>query len=88
MIDEISHQMLKNTANTVSLPLSIIFRKSLEQSVFPTIWKKSKIMSLFKKGDQHHPSNYRPISLLSTVGKVFERIIHKNLHNYMLENKL
>lgn len=45
-------------------------------------------MPLFKKGDAHQPSNYRPISLLSTVGKVFERILHKHLHNYMLENKL
>lgn len=43
---------------------------------------------LFKKSDKSLPSNYRPISLLSCVGKVFERVIYKHIHNYLLENKL
>ena len=45
-------------------------------------------MPIFKKGDKHNPSNYRPIVLLSSVGKIFERIIHKHLHNFMIDNNL
>ena len=87
-LDAISHQMLKNTANSVSLPLSILFNMALEHSIFPSVWKKARVIPLYKKGDMHQPCNYRPISLLSKVSKVFERIIHKHLHNYMLDNHL
>ena len=45
-------------------------------------------MPLYKKDDRHNPSNYRPIALLSVVGKNFERLIHRQIHNYLLENKL
>ena len=45
-------------------------------------------MPLYKKNEKHFPSNYRPISLLSCVGKVFERIIFKNIHNFLLDNSL
>ena len=45
-------------------------------------------MAFFKKGDTSIASNYRPIALLSCVGKVFERIVFKYIDNYMLEHKL
>ncbi|PJE78013.1 hypothetical protein CI610_03058 [invertebrate metagenome] len=86
--DTISHNMLKNTANSVALQLSIIFRASLETGVFPKLWKHALVTPLFKSGDKHIFSNYRPISLLSTVGKVFERLIVKYLNNYLLDNSL
>ena len=45
-------------------------------------------MPLFKKGDKSLTSNYRPVSLTSNVGKYFERIVFKHLHNYITENEL
>ena len=87
-IDSISHHMLRNTAHSVSLPLMILFKRCLAHGIFPSAWKKARVMPLFKKDNRHTPSNYRPIALLSTVGKVFERLIHKDIHNYMLENNL
>ena len=64
--------MLKNTATTVSLPLTIIFDYSIQTSTFPDHWKLAKVMLLFKNGNKSLVSNYRPISLLSCVGKTFQ----------------
>ena len=86
--DKIGHQMLKYTANSVARPLTILFNKCLECGIFPQTWKKAFVMPLYKKDEKHFPSNYRPISLLSCVGKVFERIIFKNIHNFLLDNSL
>ncbi|PJE77993.1 hypothetical protein CI610_03077 [invertebrate metagenome] len=86
--DEISHHMLKYTAKTVCRPLELLFNLSLSTGIYPDTWKFAKVIPLFKKGDRHSPSNYRPISLLSSVGKTFERVIFKYLHNYFLENSL
>jgi hypothetical protein len=61
---------------------------SLRISKYPSCWKIANVLSLFKKGDKSIASNYRPIALLSCVGKVFERIVFKYIYNYMLEHKL
>ena len=87
--DFISHQMLKNTADTVYFkPLEYIFNHSRRISKYPSCWKIANVLSLFKKGDKSIASNYRPIALLSCVVKVFERIVFKYIYNYMLEHKL
>lgn len=87
-IDTISHNMLKNTAETVCEPLLILFKRSLRECKFPSAWKLATVLPLFKKNESFLPSNYRPISLLSSVGKLFERIVHKYLHNYLIDNNL
>ena len=87
-LDEISHHMLKNTAQSVCKPLAILFNMSLSCCIFPSKWKQARVMPIFKKGDANMVSNYRPISLLSVVGKLFERLIHKYIHNFLLDNDL
>ena len=69
--DGISQQMLKNTANTVYLPLLYIFIKSLSIGMYPSCWKIANVLAFFKKGDKSVVSNYRPIALLSCCGKIF-----------------
>ena len=66
--------MLKHIASTVCKPLEIIFDCSLQTGRFPHMWKSAIIIALFKKGIKSDPTNYRPISLLSCVDKVFERV--------------
>ena len=62
---------------------------SIELSgVFPEAFKKSKIIPLYKKGDSSLLSNYRPISLLPTISKIFERIIYNQLYQYFNDNEL
>ena len=87
-LDSISHHMLKKTCNTVCVPLSLLFNLSLSKSEFPMQWKTASVMPLFKKGDTSAISNYRPISLLSAVGKVFERIVFKEVFNHLISNNL
>ena len=86
--DEISHFLLKNTSQSICKPLCKLFNKSLINGQFPENWKTANIIALFKKGDKSLASNYRPISLISCVGKVMERIVFKHIYNHLVENNL
>ena len=56
--------------------------------IFPQSFKISKIIPLYKKGHHSLLTNYRPISLLPTISKVFERIIYDQMYEYLNENNL
>ena len=51
-------------------------------------WKVANVIPIFKKGDKSLPSNYRPVALLSCLGKLQERIVFKNLYNFLIDNNL
>ena len=80
--DGISHLLLQRTVDSISGPLCLLFNLSLYNCVYPSMWKNANVMPLFKKGDCSLVSNYRPISLISCVGKLFERVVYKHLYNY------
>lgn len=86
--DLISHKMLKGVANPISKPLAILFNRSIMESFFPNSWKEANIIPISKKGDKTSVSNYRPVSLLSCCGKLFERVVFKHMYNFFLENNL
>ena len=86
--DQISHRLLKAVKHTISKPLEALFNRSLELQIFPNKWKYAMVMPLFKKGDTSDVGNYRPISLLSCIGKLMERCVHKHLYNYLQSNNL
>ena len=69
-------------------PLYQIFNKSICDGVFPTLWKKANICPVFKKGDAAVASYYRPILLLSTVSKVFERAVYVHILNHLSYNNI
>jgi sarcosine oxidase/L-pipecolate oxidase len=73
--DIISNKMLIAVKVQISKPLCMLFNKSLHQNIFPTDWKLSHVIPLFKAGDKSFPSNYRPVSLLSCVSKLLEKIV-------------
>ena len=50
--------------------------------------ESSHVIPIFKKGDKSLPSNYRPVALLSCLGKLQERIVFKNLYNFLIDNNL
>ena len=65
--DEISNKLLKSIKHIISKPLSVIINKSLVTGIFPNTLKLSKVIPLYKKGDNQCLSNYRLISLLPTI---------------------
>ena len=81
--DAISNRVLSAVAKEISIPLSILFNRSFREGKFALSWKESNVFPLFKKGDKSLPSNYRPISLLSNIGKLQERILFKNIYNHL-----
>ena len=65
--------------NSLVLPLKIILQNILDESIYPDIWKLTRVTSIHKKEDKQQVKNYRPISLLPICGKSFEKIIFNNL---------
>ena len=80
--------MIKVCGQHLCVPLKIIFDKILLTGIFPDQWKEANVTPVHKKNDKQLISNYRPISLLPILAKVFERIIFKNLYNYLISNNL
>ena len=74
-IDNISPKLLKFCAASFTNPITKLFSLCLETSSFPDEWKIHKIRPLYKKGDRSLVENYRPISLLCIISKLFETII-------------
>ena len=60
----------------------------MSKSICPNIWKEANVSPIYKKDDPSLVSNYRPISLLSTVGKVMEKVIHKHMFNFLKEHEV
>ena len=80
--DKIPAVLLKNSATNISPSLCDLFNKSLSSGLLPKEWKLSNICPIPKKSPHHEVSNYRPISLLSLVSKVFERCIYNRLADH------
>ena len=66
----------------LSEPLQIIINQSLNNGIFPDKLKMAKIFPIFKKGNKHNIKNYRPISLLTSISKVFERAVFDQVFSY------
>jgi hypothetical protein len=73
--DSISPMYAVKCAESLSMPLSLIFNKSLSVGVFPTLWKEARIVPIYKSGDKSNVENFRPISILPVFGKVFESLL-------------
>ena len=80
--DGISNKLLKSIKCSVSKSLTIIINQMITTGIFPDAFKVSKVIPIFKKGDCSLMSIYRPISLLPTISKIFERVIHDQMYEY------
>ena len=83
----IPNQILKEFHKIFSVPLGEIFNMSLESGVFPKKIKITKVIPIFKKDDDQDCNNYRPISLLPNISKLFEKLIKTRLTKFLADNK-
>ena len=67
--------------------LNLIFKSCLETGQFPSDWKKANV-PVFINGDQQLLKNYRPISLLPIIGKIFERLLYNQMFEFFIRNDL
>ncbi|CAH2097152.1 unnamed protein product [Euphydryas editha] len=85
--DNIPPIFVKRCGVAIALPLTMIFNRSLQEGIFPNVWKKARIVPVFKKDDRTDIKNYRPISILSCFSKLFESLVHSILARHF-ENLL
>ena len=81
--DAIHAIVLKELKDILAKPLSDIFNSSINSGEIPVVFKRANVTPIFKKGNKKLPSNYRPISLTSLVGKLQESIIRDHLVNHL-----
>ena len=87
-IDQISGTFLKHGAQILAKPISGLRNLSMALGSFPDACKIIKVKLLFKKGSKTDPSNYRPISLLPLLSKVFERVARDQTEEFLSLNKI
>ena len=81
--DGISPKLLKNCALALYQPLHHLFSLSLSQCYLPMEWRVHLIKPIFKSGDNTSVRNYRPISLLSLVSKILEKLVYNSIVDFI-----
>ena len=87
-IDGLSNKLIKSIKDEILEPVTHIINQSFLTGKFPDKLKLAKIVPIYKKDCENNFDNYRPISLLPSLSKIFERIMHNQLHEYFSSNEL
>ena len=85
--DNISVKVLKKTLPYIINILCDMFNRILIDAQYPDAWKIARVAPIFKGGERNDPSNYRPISVLPIVSKIFERHINSELNDFLNKKK-
>ena len=87
-LDGLTAEILKVSLDVICDRLTHLVNESLSSGVFPKILKTAKVVPIFISGKKSSCKNYRPISILSVLSKVFERIVFERLYKFMQVNNL
>ena len=85
-IDKLSNKHIKAAKNVIAKPLTLMINQMLNTGIFPDKLKQSKVTPIFKANDKELLSNYRPISVLSSMLKLYEYAISDQLTQYLIDN--
>jgi len=86
--DEINIKPIKAVICALSYPLSTLINNSLLTGICPDSLKIAKVIPLFKNGDRSIFSNYRPVSILPCLSKIFEKVVYNRLMSYINKNNI
>jgi len=87
-LDKIPARFIKDGADVIAGPISTIVNMSLRSGRVPHELKTARVVPLHKKNSKTDAGNYRPISILNIMSKVFERVVFNQLNTYLVHNKL
>ena len=87
-IDGISIKLLKAAGDIILDSLGSIFNLSLQIGIYPDDWKLAKVSPIFKDGVKTECGNYRLISVISIIAKLFEKLVCNQLKIYMMNNNI
>ena len=87
-IDNLPPCLLKDAARTISAPLTHLINLSLQTGLFPEDWKLAKIVPIHKSGSRSSFDSYRPISVLPVLSKIIEKAVHRQVMEFLGQNKL
>ena len=84
----IPNRILKNVKDILTPSITDIFNASIKSKTFPDHFKIARVTPIFKEGDTEDLGNYRPISILASIARIFERLLYKQLHDFLATNKI
>jgi hypothetical protein len=87
-IDKISVRLIQGAGGTILESLHYIFNLSINTGIFPDDWKIARATPIYKSDDKAECGNYRPISVISNVAKIFEKLIYNQLLTFLNENEV
>ena len=86
--DEIRPSMLKTHSDSLTPAITHIINLSFSEGRVPDKLKIAKVIPIFKKNEKHNPNNYRPISLLSIINKIMEKVMYKRVIDFLKKHKI
>ena len=87
-LDRIPCKLLQISTSIVGPSLAYSFKSCIDAAIFPNEWKIAKVTPLCNKGSKCELGNYRPISVLPLISKIFEKIVYRQLYDYLQDNSL
>ena len=81
--DNISSWLIKKLNTSICNSLAVVISKSLEQGCFPEKLKIAKVVPIYKAKNREQLTNYRPISLLNSLSKIYEKLMYKRLYGFV-----
>ena len=80
--DNIPGRILRECAEQIVFPITMLFNKSLKASIFNSCLKRANVIPVFKSGKRDDVHIHRPKSLLSLLEKIFEKLVYDNVHTH------
>ena len=87
-IHQMPDKLLKVSKELISSSLARIFNQCIQKNIFPDDFKVGRVTPIFKSLDKEDLNNYRPISVLATVARIFEKLLYEQFYQYFTDNEI